>query len=179
MASRSAQAAVARTAKRRAFETPIALDSPGGYAAVTALRSARAALDAILSTQEEGDGEAALELQAGALQLVRVELTLDHLGCSDWSASSGERSATPFEAIARIHVAADGLLGDGPAAEVANEIEAVLDSCPVPDPWPLGIAIETLILTDRFAVAEAGSSSPPPATSRSRGSSRSRSTRRA
>ncbi len=116
--------------------------------------SARAAHDAILSTLQEVDGEAALALEAVALHLVRVELTLYHLAEERLVSFQRRAAGNPrFEAIARIHAAAGRMLRGDSAAEVANETEAVLDSCPVPDPWPLGIAIQTLILTDRFAVA--------------------------
>lgn len=138
-----------------------------GLSAISAGRpeSAHATLEAILRTLEELQGEPALELEAVALHLVRIELKLRHL--ADERLASFQRRAAGnlrFEATGRIHAAAERLLRGEPAAEVAEEIEAVLDSGPSAEQWfgradvvgdavSLGIAIQVLTFTDRFALA--------------------------
>jgi DNA-binding CsgD family transcriptional regulator len=128
-----------------------------GYGEVAAgvTRSARATLETMLDTLGEAGPDQALELDAAALVLTRLALPLrpqvpERLGefCRH---AAGHRG---FEAVGRVHAAAERLIGGEPAAAVADVVEAALgELTPGQDPWAIGIAIEALIATDRHSVA--------------------------
>ncbi len=98
----------------------------------------------------EADTERALELEAEALTLTRVELSLRHLA-EDRLARFERRAAghPRYEAIAHIQAASERVLRGEPAVEAADEIEAALAAGPPADPYTFGTAIEMLVRTER------------------------------
>ena len=107
-------------------------------------------LQAIDDQLGEADTERALELEAEALTLTRVELSLRHLA-EDRLARFERRAAghPHYEAIARIQAAAERVLRGEPAVEAADEIELALAAGPPADPYTFGTAIEMLVRTER------------------------------
>ena len=107
-------------------------------------------LQAIDDQLGAADTERALELEAEALTLTRLELSLRHL-VEDRLARFERRAAghPRYEPIARIHAASERMLRGEPAVEVADEIEAALAAGPPADPYAFGMAIEMLVRTER------------------------------
>jgi DNA-binding CsgD family transcriptional regulator len=145
-----------------------ALDMPGdpavhaqaaiwlGRSAIIWSRSdwAAGALAAIDDQLEAAGPELALELEAEALTLTRLELSLRHL-VGDRLAEF-ERNAAghpPYERVARIHAASERMLRGEPAAEVADDIEEALVASPPADPYAFGTAIDLLVKTERLDAA--------------------------
>ena len=107
-------------------------------------------LQAIDDQLGEADAERALELEAEALTLTRVELSLRHLADDRLARFERRAAGHPhYEAVARIHAASERVLRGEPAAEVADEIEAALAAGPPADPYTFGTAIEMLVRTER------------------------------
>lgn len=117
-------------------------------------QAAAGAFEAILGELGSADREAALELEAEALNLVRLELSLREL-VPEWLERFTRHAAgSPrFEPVARIHNASEQLVRGEPAAAAAEAIEDVLASVPPSDPFAFGVGLEGLILTERYASA--------------------------
>lgn len=128
-----------------------------GYGEIAAgvTRSAQSTLETMLSTLHDAGPDRALELDAAALVLTRLALPLrpqvpERLAEFRHHAA-GQRG---FEAVGRVHAAAERLIRGEPAAAVADVVENALgELTPGQDPWAIGIAIEALIATDRHPVA--------------------------
>jgi tetratricopeptide (TPR) repeat protein len=107
---------------------------------------AAAAQDAIEGQLEAATGDLALELEAEALGLTRLELSLRHLAHD--RLTSFERSAAGhprFEPVARIHRANERMARGESAAEVADAVEDALADGPPADLMAFGLAIDTLV----------------------------------
>lgn len=115
---------------------------------------AHAAYEAIVSDLEAAVGDGALELEAELVNLVRMELSLRHVS-EQWLARfRSDASGHPmYEPIARIHTCAEELIRGEPAAPRADEIETMLSSVPPTDPFAFGVALECLVVTERYATA--------------------------
>ncbi|HEX8854064.1 MAG TPA: AAA family ATPase, partial [Thermoleophilaceae bacterium] len=115
---------------------------------------ARLALDATLAQLETAEGELALELDAEALALAQLELTLRPLA-PERLAEFGRRAAgdSRFEPVARIHAAVERMVHGEAAAAVADEIEACLAGGAPADAYALAMAIDALVVTDRYETA--------------------------
>lgn len=115
---------------------------------------AAATLDALDDQVAAADAETAVELEAEALTLTRLELSLRSL-VEDRLAGFERRAAghPRFEPVARIHAASERMLRGKPAVEVADEIEAALASGPPADPYAFGMAIDLLVKTERHDAA--------------------------
>jgi hypothetical protein len=86
--------------------------------------------------------------------LTRLELSRRHLVPPRMAAFERRAAGHPrYESIARIHSAAERMLRGEPAAEVADEIEAALEAGPPADPYAFGVAIDTLVKTERHDAA--------------------------
>jgi DNA-binding CsgD family transcriptional regulator len=119
-------------------------------------RSAQATLEKMLATLRELEGDQGLELEAAATVVCRLSLALRGQ-VPERLAALERRAATDrgFGAVARVHVAAERLRRGDPAAELADEVESALGALDgVQDPWVLGVAIETLVLCERYPSAE-------------------------
>jgi DNA-binding CsgD family transcriptional regulator len=142
-----------------------ALDAPGGAAAHaraaiwlsrSAIISGRAeaaarALDAILDQLGRTDGELALELEAEAVTLTRLELSLRPLMAERLEALRRRAAGSPrFEPIAEVHAAAESFAQGAPAGEAAAAIASALRSGPPQDPYVFGMAIDMLLRTERY-----------------------------
>lgn len=107
-------------------------------------------LQAIDDQLAAADAERALELEAEALTLVRLELSLRRLVEERLARFERRAAGHPrYEAIARIHAASERMLRGEPAVEVADEIEVALAAGPPADPYTFGMAIDMLVRTER------------------------------
>jgi DNA-binding CsgD family transcriptional regulator len=116
--------------------------------------SAVTALAAITGLTEEMDDESALELEAEALTLARVELPLR--GEVPARLSRFERrseGSARFEPIARIHAACERMIHGDQADGVADAIEDALAAGPPTSPFAIGMAIDALVTTERHHAA--------------------------
>jgi tetratricopeptide (TPR) repeat protein len=115
---------------------------------------AATALDAMDAQLDAADPELTLELEAEALTLTRLEMSLRHLVEDRLAAFERQASGHPrYERVARIHLASERMLRGKPAAEVADEIEEVLAAGPPADPYAFGMAIDLLVKTERHDAA--------------------------
>jgi DNA-binding CsgD family transcriptional regulator len=116
--------------------------------------SAATALDAIDGLLTSTTGDIALGLEAEAVTLCRLHLTLRHL-VDERLAALQQRAAgnERFEPIARILVACERTTHGAPAADVADEIEGAVAERPPADAFVLGMAVDTLITTERYEAA--------------------------
>jgi hypothetical protein len=146
-----------------------ALDTPGdpavqaesavwlGRAAITLSHPdwAAASLQAIDRLLATAEGDHALELEAEALTVARLELSLRHQ-VEDRLARIERRAAghPRYEAIAAIHTAGERMLRGAPAHEVAGTVEAALSRTPPSDPYAFGMAVEVLVKTERDDAAD-------------------------
>jgi DNA-binding CsgD family transcriptional regulator len=146
-----------------------ALDTPGdpavqaesavwlGRAAITLSRPdwAAASLQAIDRLLATAEGDPALELEAEALTVAQLELSLRHQ-VEDRLARFERRAADHprYEAIAAIHAAGERMLRGAPAHEVARTVEAALSRTPPSDPYAFGMAVEVLVRTERDDAAD-------------------------
>jgi DNA-binding CsgD family transcriptional regulator len=107
-------------------------------------------LQAIDDQLDAADAERAPELEAEALTLTRLELSLRHL-VDDRLARFEQRAAghPRFEPVAGIHAASERMLRGEPAVEVADASEAALAAGPPADPYAFGMAIDLLVKTER------------------------------
>ena len=114
------------------------------WAAITAgdPRAAAAALEAIDAELPALEPPAALDLEAAAVDLVRLEPTLRALA-ADRVARFAERAAghPHHERLARLHAASEEIVGGGPVAPAADATEALLADGPPGDPVVFGLAI--------------------------------------
>ncbi len=112
------------------------------------------ALDALSDQLGSAQGELALELEAEALTLTRLELSLRYLVPERLDAF-GRRAAgsTRFEPIARIHAATERLARGAPAAGVADEIMSALQGGPPGDPFAFTGAVDALTRAERYDAA--------------------------
>lgn len=107
-------------------------------------------LQAIDDQLAGSDGERALELEAEALTLTRLELSLRHLVGDRLRGFERRATGHPrFQPVARINAASEQMLGGKPAAEVADAVEAALANGPPADPYSFGMAIDLLVKTER------------------------------
>ena len=116
---------------------------------------AAASLEAIDRLLEAADEERALELEAEALTVARIELTLrdqvdDRLARFERRAAGNPR----YEPIAGVHAASERMIFGGTAADAAEAVEAALDAGPPADPYAFGMAVETLVRTERYDAAD-------------------------
>jgi DNA-binding CsgD family transcriptional regulator len=115
---------------------------------------AASALDALSDQLDRAEGELALELEAEALTLTRLELSLRSLVPERLDAFRRRAvSSTRFEPIARIHAATERLAQGAPAAEVAEEIMSALQGGPPGDPFAFIGVVDTLTRTERYDTA--------------------------
>ena len=116
--------------------------------------AAATALTAITGLIERMDHELALELEAEALTIARVELPFR--GEVDERLSRFERRAAGsarFEPIARLHAACEGMMRGEQADVVADAIEETLAAGPPSNPFAFGMAIDALVATERHDAA--------------------------
>ena len=107
-------------------------------------------LQAIDDQLATADAERALELEAEALTLTRLELSLRHLVDDRLTGFEQRAAGHPrYDPVAHIHAASEHLLRGEPAAEAADEVEAALAAGPPADPYAFGTAIEVLVRTER------------------------------
>jgi DNA-binding CsgD family transcriptional regulator len=108
---------------------------------------ALAAIDAQLGG---ADPELVLELEAEALTLTRLELSLRSLFDDRMSAFEQRAVGHPrYEPVARIFRASEEIIRGAPAVDVASAVEAALAAGPPTDPYPVGLAIDLLVRTER------------------------------
>jgi DNA-binding CsgD family transcriptional regulator len=112
------------------------------------------ALGAILTQLDRADGGLALELEAEAVTLTRLELSLRHLVPERLDAF-GRRAAgsSRFEPIARIHAATERFARGASAAATAEEITSAIRGGPPADPYAFGIAVDALTRAERYEAA--------------------------
>jgi tetratricopeptide (TPR) repeat protein len=112
------------------------------------------ALEAIRRQLDRADGELALELEAAAVTVTRLELSLRHL-VPERLDEFVRRAAgsSRFEPIASVHAAGERMARGAPAAEVAEAITGALRTGPPQDPYAFSIAVDTLIRIERYEVA--------------------------
>jgi DNA-binding CsgD family transcriptional regulator len=112
------------------------------------------ALEALLEQRDRVDEELALELEAAAVVLTRLELSLRGLAPERLDEFL-RRSAgnARFEPIARLHALGERQAAGAPAAEVADEVLDILRVGPPADPFAFYGAIDTLIRTERYEAA--------------------------
>ncbi len=116
--------------------------------------AAATALAAVTGLIERMNHEHALELEAEALTLARVELQFR--GEVDERLSRFERRAAGsarFEPIARLHAACEGMMRGEHADTVADAIEEALAAGPPSNPFAFGMAIDALVTTERHDAA--------------------------
>jgi DNA-binding CsgD family transcriptional regulator len=145
-----------------------ALDSPGdpaehARAAIWLSRAsisfsrpqaARLALEALLEQRDKADAEGALELEAAAVVLTRLELSLRELSAErldEFLRRAGDNAR--FEPIARLHAIGERQAAGAPAAEVADDVSAIMRAGPPADPFVFHAAIDLLIRTERYDAA--------------------------
>lgn len=116
-------------------------------------------VEAVTAGETGGDGpsgqQLAIELDATALVLSRLALSLRRRVPERLAEFEQRAASQPGpSAVARLHRAAEGLLRGEPATALADEVQEALEHfVPGDDPLVLGIAIETLILTDCYPAA--------------------------
>ena len=111
---------------------------------------ARRALDVQLVQVSAVEGERALELEAEMLGLVQLHASLRHLvpeRLAEFQRLAAGNSH--FERMARIHAACEQMVRGGPAAEVADEVEACLAAGPPGDVLAFAMAVDALISCER------------------------------
>jgi len=126
------------------------------WAAITAgdPRAAAAALEAIDAELPALDPPAALDLEAAAVDLVRLEPTLRALAADRVAGFAAHAAGHPHhERLARLHAASEEIVRGGPVAPAADATEALLADGPPGDPVVFGLAIELLIGGERHAAA--------------------------
>jgi DNA-binding CsgD family transcriptional regulator len=145
-----------------------ALDTPGdpavhARAAIWLSRSAlvwgrpdwaAVALAAIDDQLGAADPELTLELEAEALSLTRLELSLRDVFYERMVGFEQRAAGDPrYEAVARILWASEEILRGRTAVDVADAVEGALAAAPPADPYPLGLAIDLLVRTERLDAA--------------------------
>jgi DNA-binding CsgD family transcriptional regulator len=112
------------------------------------------ALEALLDARRGADGDGALELEAAALTLTRLEVSLRDLVPERLAEFERRAAGNPrYEAIARVHALGERLAHGAPAAEAAETVIGVLRSGPPADPYAFNIALDILIRTERYDTA--------------------------
>jgi DNA-binding CsgD family transcriptional regulator len=117
-------------------------------------QAARVALEALLEQRDKVDGEGALELEAAAVVLTRLELSLRGLSAErldEFLRRAGDNAR--FEPIARLHAIGEQQAAGAPAAAVADEVMGILRAGPPTDPFVFHAAIDLLIRTERYDAA--------------------------
>ena len=117
-------------------------------------QAARVALEALLEQRGKVGEEAALELEAAAVVLTRLELTLRELSAErldEFLRRAGDNAH--FEPIARLHAVGERQAAGAPAAAVADEVIGILRAGPPADPFVFHAAIDLLIRTERYDAA--------------------------
>ena len=117
-------------------------------------QAARVALEALLEQRGKVGEEAALELEAAAVVLTRLELTLRELSAErldEFLRRAGDNAH--FEPIARLHAVGERQAAGAPAAVVADEVIGILRAGPPADPFVFHAAIDLLIRTERYDAA--------------------------
>ena len=117
-------------------------------------QAARVALEALLEQRDKADAEAALELEAAAVVLTRLELSLRELSAErldEFLRRAGDNAR--FEPIARLHAVGERQAAGAPAAVVADEVVGILRAGPPADPFVFHAAIDLLIRTERYDAA--------------------------
>ena len=112
--------------------------------------AAERALEALLDQRDKVDGETALELEAAAVTLTRLEFSLrrlapERLGEFLRQSAGNDR----LEPIARVHALGERLAGGAPADEIADDVLGILRTRPPADPFAFYMAIDMLIRTER------------------------------
>jgi DNA-binding CsgD family transcriptional regulator len=112
------------------------------------------ALEALSDQLGRAEDEVALELEAEAVTLTRLELSLRHLAAERLEALARRAAGNArFEPIARVHSATERLVKGAAADEVAEAITTALRPGPPQDPWAFGAAVDALIRTERYDAA--------------------------
>jgi DNA-binding CsgD family transcriptional regulator len=115
---------------------------------------AERALEALSDQLGRADDEVALELEAEAVTLTRLELSLRHLAAERIDALARRAAGNArFEPIVQVHQATERLAKDAVADEVAEAIMTALRGGPPQDPWAIGAAVDGLIRTERYDAA--------------------------
>ncbi len=116
-------------------------------------QAAAEALEAIDSELQRSTGNRALELEAEGVNLVRMELSLRHR-VDEWlSRFAAHAKGNPrFEPIAGIHLASERLVSE-PAGPVAELVAALLPQVSPSDPFAFGVGLDSLIVTEQYAIA--------------------------
>ena len=117
-------------------------------------QAARVALEALLEQRDNADGQGALELEAAAVVLTRLELSLRELSAErldEFLRRAGDHAR--FEPIARLHAVGERQAAGAPASEVADEVVGILRTGPPADPFAFHAAIDLLIRTERYDAA--------------------------
>ena len=113
------------------------------------------ALEVLLEQRDKADGVAALELEAATMVLTRLELSLRGLSLElldEFLRRAGDHAR--FEPIARLHAVGERqVAGAAPAAEVADEVIAIMRAGPPADPFVFHAALDLLIRTERYEAA--------------------------
>jgi DNA-binding CsgD family transcriptional regulator len=117
-------------------------------------QAASEALEAIEAELKRSTGNPALELEAEAVNLVRVELSLRRL-VGTWLPRFAQRAAghPGFEPAAQVHLASEQLLAGEPAGPLGDTIASVLPTVSPSDPFAFGAGLEALILAERYTTA--------------------------
>jgi DNA-binding CsgD family transcriptional regulator len=117
-------------------------------------QAAAEALDAIEAELKRSTGDPALELEAEAVNLVRVELSLRRL-VGRWLPRFAERAAghPRFAPAAQVHLASEQLLAGEPAGPLGETVAAALPAVSPSDPFAFGAGLEALILAERYTTA--------------------------
>ncbi|HEX2414894.1 MAG TPA: AAA family ATPase [Thermoleophilaceae bacterium] len=116
--------------------------------------TAAPALAAITGLIEGEDDELALELEAEALTLTRVELALrGEVGERLWRFEQRAAGNARFQPVAQIHSACERMAQIAPADSVADAIEDALAAGPPANPFAFGMAIDALVTTERHTAA--------------------------
>ncbi len=117
-------------------------------------QAARLALEALLEQRDKADPEGALELEAAAVVLTRLELSLRALSAErldEFLRRAGDNAR--YEPIARLHAIGERQAAGAPAAVVAGEVIGILRAGPPADPFVFHAAIDLLIRTERYDAA--------------------------
>ncbi len=112
------------------------------------------ALEALLEQRDNADRQGALELEAAAVVLTRLELSLRELSAErldEFLRRAGDHAR--FEPIARLHAVGERQAAGAPASEVADEVVGILRTGPPADPFAFHAAIDLLIRTERYDAA--------------------------
>ncbi|HEY1277915.1 MAG TPA: AAA family ATPase [Thermoleophilaceae bacterium] len=114
---------------------------------------AATALEALERQMDRVEGEAVLELESEALTLTRLSLSLRSLVPGRLESFVRRAVGDPrFEPIARVQEAAERI-ALGEPADVGGEIATAVQGGPPRDPYAIGMAIDTLIRTERYDAA--------------------------